>query len=651
MRCRCVCAVLFALVAGGTLVPAAHAQDAIDPATAVQVRAVPQTSVARPGDPVAVAVEITYADGFHSWPHTPVVPPEFGADFPAIPTTIDVTGAPSGTQVGSIQWPEPTPVTVYYTMAPVPLLSYHGKVVAYVPVVLPPDLRPGDVAIELKVAWQACDQTTCYFPQDKTVSVPLKVVAAGEQADATPNEPGLFADFDVAGFNITDASGVAAGRGTGRGAPIAFDVFGHDLAVDPYGPVGLGLLLLLAALGGLLLNFTPCVLPIIPLKVMGLSRAAGNPGRLLRLGVAMSLGVVAFWLVLGGAISFIAGFDAISTLFQTGWFAFVVGLVVGVMALGMFGVWEFTLPQSVYRVRADQETYHGSFLYGIMTAVLSTPCTAPFMGAAAAWAATQAAGVTMATFAAIGIGMAVPYLLLSARPQLLSRLPRSGPGSVVLKQVMGLLMLAVAAFFLGLGLSSALQQPPDPPSRFYWWVVAAFIVAAFGWSAVKVFALTSSKKWRVLTVVVAVLVSLATLALVRDVTGHGPIAWTYYTPERFEQAVQAGDVVVLDFTAEWCLNCRALEQAVLNQPEVAAMLNSDGIVPMRVDLTGDNPAGKAKLKELQWLGIPLLAIVGPGLGYDKALKYDTYTPQVVLDAIRKVRGGAANGGGSAPTGR
>jgi thiol:disulfide interchange protein DsbD len=619
----------------------AWAQPGFGDEPAVKVRAVPQKSVAHPGDPLAIAVVLSHEEGYHTWPHEPIIPPELGEDFPAIATDIEILSVPPGTLVREIQWPEPSPVTVNYTMEPIELISYTGEAIAYVPVIIAVDQEPGDIEVKLKVSYQACDEISCYWPEEVELTVPIEIVPAGTMGQAGPNEPQLFADFDSSQFGVAaeGADGAAAESSTATTfEPLDINVFGWETQVDPRGPAGLVLLLLIAAVGGLLLNFTPCVLPVIPLKIMGLSHSAGNPRRLLLLGVLMSFGVVAFWLVLGGAIAFIAGFDAISSLFQTGWFSLIVGLIVGVMAIGMFGVFEVTLPQRVYAVRPDQETLHGAFLFGIMTAVLSTPCTAPFMGAASAWAATQAPPITMLTFAAIGAGMAIPYMLLSARPQLVSRVPRSGPASVLVKQVLGLLMLAVAAFFVGLALSSVLQTPPDPPSRLYWWPVAIFIIAAFVWLAIRTFQLSKRTRLRVLTAGLAVVVTVASIMVARDLTSHGPIEWTYYTAERFAEAQADGDVIVLDFTAEWCLNCRALEEGVLNQPEVSSLLNSDDVVAMRVDLTGDNPEGKAKLKELDWIGIPLLAIFGPGVGYEDPLKFDTYTIGVVTEAIETAQG-------------
>src|SRR5438093_10837506 len=156
-------------------------------------------------------------------------------------------------------------------------------------------------------------------------------------------------------------------------------------------------------------------------------------------------------------------------------------MVICVMAVGMCGLFAVNLPAWVYRVNASQETVAGSFFFGIMAAVLSTPCTAPFMGAAAAWATTQSAAITLSTFAAIGLGMALPYLVLSAFPGLAKRMPRTGPASELIKQVMGLLLLAAGAYFLGTGITGGLTVPPDPPSPFYWLVLALFVAAVGGW--------------------------------------------------------------------------------------------------------------------------------------------------------------------------
>lgn len=593
-------------------------------ADSVSVRAVPARSVVRPGDQLPLAVVFEHARGFHSWPHEPVLPPAY-EDVVPIPTDIEIGAVPEGIEAGAIQWPEPIAVTVRYTGFPVELLSYVDKAVAYVPLEVDPALEPGRREMELRATVQACDEEVCYFPKTVHLTVPLRVATAAEGPTAA-NEPDLFSGFSYAAFR----GGQAEWRPT---MPAYINVFGWSFSFTPGGAAGVTLLLLLGALGGLLLNLTPCVLPLIPIKVMGLRSAAGDPSRMLRLGAAMTLGVAAFWLALGGAVAFVSGFDAISSLFQTGWFSPVVGVVVAVAGLGMLGLVQVRLPQAVYGFDPDRETLPGSFGFGVMIAVLSTPCTAPFMAGAAAWAALQPPPLTLGTFAAIGAGMALPYLALSARPGLVNRIPRSGEAGVLIKQVMGLLMLAVAAFFLGSGFSGFVGPSGDWASRGYWWVVGLFIVAAFGWLAYRTLRISGSPLVRRSVVFVSVLATGITLVTAGSLAGPGPVDWVPYSPERFEEVAERGDVVVMDFTAEWCLNCKALESGVLHREPVAGLLNGAGVVPMRIDLTGDNAEGRAKLQELGWVGIPLLAVFGPGTGYETPIKYDSYTPAMVRRAV------------------
>ena len=194
----------------------------------------------------------------------------------------------------------------------------------------------------------------------------------------------------------------------------------------------------------------------------------------------MMLGIVFFWLLLGLLLAFVSGFTATNQLFQYPAFTIGVGVIIAVMAIGMCGLFSIRLPGKLYMVNPSHDTLHGSFLFGIMTAVLSTPCTAPFMGAAAAWATTEPPAITLLVFACIGLGMALPYLVLSAFPKLTDRMPRAGAASELIKQVMGLLMLAAAAYFIGVGLSGLMAEPPEPPSRSYLWFVAAVVIAARG---------------------------------------------------------------------------------------------------------------------------------------------------------------------------
>ena len=213
------------------------------------------------------------------------------------------------------------------------------------------------------------------------------------------------------------------------------------------------LILLLAFAAGFLMNFTPCVLPVIPLKVLSLqAHANSSPAKALRLGLVFSLGILALYGVLGILMAGVGGlFERLDwgEQFEKWWLSGLLGLIVGGMGVGMIGLFEIRLPAALTVFNPTSETAGGSFFMGVFTAVLSTPCTGPLLGATVAWTATQPPVLAFLTLLVMGAGMAFPYLLLTAKPNWLSALPRSGPGSVLLKQVMGMLLVAVAIWFLG----------------------------------------------------------------------------------------------------------------------------------------------------------------------------------------------------------
>ncbi|MCI5160210.1 MAG: hypothetical protein D3906_17675, partial [Candidatus Electrothrix sp. AUS1_2] len=347
-------------------------------------------------------------------------------DLKLFPTKVTVTGAHKGIKIESPIYPAAKPLKVPYLSDRV--MSFQGETVVYLPVRLEKTASAGEQAgLSLRVQYQPCSEEYCLLPEKLDLETSLSVIAADTVAEKINQE--LFAGYHP---------------GVAPDAPekIAFGLFGWTFSVDGSSLGGLALLLLIAAFGGMLLNFTPCVLPLIPIKIISLSYAAKNRRQCILLGLFMSLGVLVFWLILGILIALVSGFSATNQLFQYPLFTITVGLVIAIMAGGMFDFFSLQLPAFIYMIHPEQDTLKGSFGLGILAAVLSTPCTAPFMGAAAAWAATQPPASTLAVFLSIGIGMALPYFLLSVSPHLVSKMPKTGPASVLVKQVMGLLMLA-----------------------------------------------------------------------------------------------------------------------------------------------------------------------------------------------------------------
>jgi thiol:disulfide interchange protein DsbD len=606
-RLGCLVLALLATVILGPQCLAANAAD-----ETVAVKTAWSVNHARPGDSILLAIVADIKKGFHI--NADERQMTSFEDFKPIPTKLTVVDAPHAITFETPRYPPAVPFKAQYAAGD--LMSYEGRIIIYLLVKLDETAAPGSLDLKLSLQYQACTDSYCLFPKTITLTATLPVAKIG--ATVSKINPGLFAGDDAAA-----AAPAASG--------VDFDLFGWTFSIDTASGFGLFLLLITAALGGMLLNFTPCVLPLIPIKIISLSHVAQNRRQCLMLGLAMFLGVLVFWLTLGAMIALVSGFSATNQLFQYPAFTIIVGIIIGIMATGMFGFFSMRLPNFIYMINPEQDSLPGSFGLGILAAILSTPCTAPFMGAAAAWAATQPPWTTLITFAAIGMGMALPYLVLSASPSLVEKMPKTGPASLLIKEVMGLFMLAAAAYFIGGGLAAVFSSPPNPPSKLYWWPVMLFIFAAGGWLAYRTFKIASGKKIKICFTAFGILLIAFSAWGAMRLTDQGPIDWVYYTQKRFDAATNEHKVIVMVFSAEWCLNCKAMEQGVLNNPKIIALLERDGIVPMKVDITGHNPAGKAKLREVGNLTIPLLVIFAPD--GKQVFKSDFYTVAQLQNAV------------------
>ncbi|MEX0654895.1 MAG: thioredoxin family protein [Phycisphaeraceae bacterium] len=626
---------LFALAAPG--VPGlAWAQGLSTSADKVAVRVMPQREAVVAGGDLPVAVVFDHEERWHIHTHAPEVPEELGNPENYIATAIAVEtpeGSPLQPRPTFIQLPEPKAVEVAFLAEPVMYEVYEGEAVAYLPVTIDADAEPGEYTFDVLVTYQACDDVSCLRPvEGERHNVAVTVVTADQAAAMSTTDDdaatALFAGFDVSVWE----------RLHGGELPpevVAFDLFGLTFSLDINTASGLLLIVLMAGVGGFLLNLTPCVLPVIPLKIMGLAQMAGSRGRCFALGAVMAAGIVSFWLAIGLAVAFVSGFLATNQLFQYPAFTIGVGAFIAFMAIGMCGLFAVRLPRFVYMIEPRHDSFPGSFVFGVMAAVLSTPCTAPFMGAAAAGAVTQRPDVALIVFLAIGTGMAVPYLVLAASPKLVDKMPRTGPASELIKQVMGLLMLAAAAYFLGTGITGLFAVAGEPPSDVYWWAVGGFAIAAGAWLAYKTVRITPSTGRRAVFGALGVALVLAGSHVAYHFTRPGPIEWVYYTPDRFESALERGDVVMMEFTANWCLNCKALEETVLYTDRVSEALRQPGVVPMKVDLTGNNDAGNQMLASVNRLTIPLLVVFSPD--GREVFKGDFYTADQILTALDQAK--------------
>lgn len=558
---------------------------------------------------------------------------------PYLATEITLT-LPDGWQASAMRWPAAKSFEMGVEGFTESLRGYEGRLVVATKLLIPSTAEPGEYDVEATIEYQACDDKQCEMQTSITASGTIVVVA--DAADATPAEldPELAALF----VETLERAQPAEGASDTAAAPQQFSgstFFGLSVP-RMEGVVGLIVLALLSAIGGFILNLTPCVLPVIPIKIMTLQQHANKPGKNMMLGLWMFAGVVAFWVAIGLPVAFLTGVTDPSQLFGIWWVTFGIGAIIALMGVGIMGMFSIQLPQSVYAVNPKADTAWGSFVFGVMTAVLGLPCFGFVAGALLAGAATLPPSAIMIIFTSLGVGMALPYLVLSAKPSLVEKLPRTGPASELVKQVMGLLLIAAAAYFIGSGLIALVSEQPHLARELHWWAVALFASIAGLWLVVRTFQITSRPGPRVAFTVIALLVGGFAVVYAANSTARAKAnlesgTWTYYTPAAFETARSEDNIVVLDFTAEWCLICKALKASILDREPVRSQLEADGVVNMTVDLTSRTAEGWDFLRELGQTGIPLLVIYTPGK--DEPWQGNSYTAQQVLTALDEARNG------------
>ena len=605
----------------------------------VSVSAAVRDGEVAPGGETVIAVVLSHQAGWHSWPNEAVELPD-GFEF-AIRTTLDVDDADWLGWVGETQWPAThlSEVASFSGEGTERVPTFDGTAVIYVPIRVGDGVADGVYEFVATLGYQACDASTCLAPEDVRVVAAI-TVRTGAVAGGASDE--LFAGFDARGF--AQVSGVV----TSAGDPDARDGSARTFFGVPVprgdGVLGYLALAVFGMIGGFILNLTPCVLPVIPIKIMTLSQHARTPGKGLMLGVWMALGVVAFWVAIGIPAAFISAWADPSRLFGIWWVTAGLGALIGVMALGLMGMFAITLPKQVYMVNPEADTPGGSFMFGVMTAVLGLPCFGFIAGALLPIAASLGEWATIITFTAMGVGMAAPYLVLAAKPGWVAKVPRTGPASELVKHVMGWLLLAAAAYFVGSGLIALVSEYPYLGKKLHWWAVALCGVIAGGLLAVKTIQITKRPLRRFVFVIVGVVIggsgvlaAWSTTAQAAYEYAHKETSWQDYSPGLLADALGEGKTVVMDFTAEWCLNCKALKATVLNREPVRGVLESDDVVMVRADLTSRKAPGWEKLRSLGSTGIPLLVVYGPGL--EEPWMSNAYTSQQVLEAVGRARGG------------
>jgi len=398
-----------------------------------------------------------------------------------------------------------------------------------------------------------------------------------------------------------------------------------------------------ALLGGLILNLMPCVFPVLSLKVLSLASNSKSSQQEKRLhGLAYTAGVIVAFLILASVLlSLQVGGALIGWGFhlQSPWFISLLIFLFFIMGLSMSGVVEFgTSIMGVGTELQDKEGYTGSFFTGILASVVASPCTAPFMGAALGFAFTQTASIALTVFVALGLGMALPFLLVSFNPTLSKLLPHPGKWMLTFKQILAFPLYATAVWLLWV---LGNQTGTDGMALV---IACCVLLAAAAWLYQRRHDIQSAF-WRYANALIILLCLAVTIGVVRSplletqtiASGISEdAAYEAYSDARLAELRSNGQPVFVNMTASWCITCLVNEKVALNSEAVITALAENNITYLKGDWTNNDPEITEVLRRYETSGVPLYLMYPSDPSLPAEVLPQILTTGVVLDAIERI---------------
>ncbi len=609
------------------------AQDSAPPPAGsdlVRVHPIAPVTIAR-GATVEVTITIDVLPTWHINANRP------NEDF-LVPTVLALRAAP-GVRPGAPRYPAAHQVTLSFSDTP--LAVYEGTVTIVLPLIAAADATPGSRTIAGTLRFQGCNDQVCLPPA--TVPVRLAITVADDVAgDATvdssaielaPVESGDAAPAPIAGF---ETGPPPEGGAPARAAPASDNLVGRW-----FDERGTGFAFLFIFLMGLALNLTPCVYPMMGVTVSlfgggaaggaGASGASGGNLRALPRAIVYVLGIALMYSTLGVIAALTGGL--FGGWLASPWVLGGIGLLLLALSLSMFGFYEIQAPSALLSKLggATGAGYVGTFLAGLMVGVFAAPCIgAPIIALLAHVGAKGDPIFGFQAFFVLSLGLGLPYLVLAVFSGLMTRLPRSGSWMDWVKHLFGVILLAVAVFYLTLAIAP----------KYVGWVVPA----ALGLGGLFLGFLEPTGRDRPVfrrfkwAVGVAAIVA-AVLIVFRPAAPA--LEFGAFDEARLATARAARTPVMIDFAADWCVPCHELDEITFTDPEVVRA--ASGLVRMKVDLTHfDAPESQALRTRFAIAGVPTIVFLdADGNEVQAARVVGFMRPEPFLERVRLVTGGAA----------
>ncbi|MBL9179479.1 MAG: thioredoxin family protein [Verrucomicrobiaceae bacterium] len=564
---------------------------------------IPEVTSAAPGEPFRMAVKLEHAKGAHTYGKE--LPPEVIGK----PTRL-VWTLPEGWKMDELPWPAVHPFKGVDGSASE---GYEDTVYLPASITPPANTAAGSKAeLQVQVDGLVCDDKSCMpFKQDLKVTLNI---AARPVNDAT--QAAVFEKLPPLQKKSPEASVTNGGE-----TPPAF-LF----------------IMLSAFIGGLILNIMPCVFPVLGIKIVGIVQQAGEDRKQVVLhGLIYTLGILLSFWVLGGIVVALGkgwGFQLQSAGFNYGLAAFFL-----IFGLNMVGVFE--IGASAVGVGADLQARHGlggSFFSGLLATLVSTPCSAPFLGTALGFAVKLPAPQAMLLFTLIGLGLASPFLLLSAFPKLVKVLPRPGAWMESFKQGMSFLLFGTVFYMLWVltGMVEGL-----PLLR----LMLGLVLMALGcWIYGRWSLPHKPGRTRLTAVVLALTAAAGGLWLgwpqkqekkhVAVPVFENGLLWEPWSEAKVGELLASGKPVYIDYTAKWCLTCQ-VNKRVYRDPQIQELFQKHGVTAVKADYTNEDEIIKKSFEALGKGAVPVNVLHIPGMKEPQLLP-EILTVDNVSAALRRL---------------